>query len=123
MKDTFKCFEVSETNGVFSGSICKKNLEDLPDNDTLVKVSYSGLNYKDALSANGNRGVTKKYPHTPGIDAAGTVIQSSNPDFQPGDEVIVTSFDLGMNTPGGFSEFIRVPSEWIVKLPKQLILK
>ena len=123
MNKKFNCFEVSESNGIFSGSICKKNTSDLPDHDTLVKVEYSGLNYKDALSANGNRGVTRKYPHTPGIDAAGTIVESSSTIFKSGDEVLVTSYDLGMNTPGGFGEYIRVPSEWIVKLPNELSLK
>lgn len=89
----------------------------LPDHEVLVRVEYSSLNYKDALSARAHPGVTKAYPHTPGIDAAGIVVDSRDDRFRPGDEVIVTSYDLGMNTPGGFGERIRVPADWIVPLP------
>ena len=89
----------------------------------LIKVSYSSLNYKDALSANGNKGVTKDYPHTPGIDAVGVIVKSQNSLFKVNDKVIVTSYDLGMNTDGGFSEYIRVPSAWAVKLPENLTMK
>ncbi len=83
---------------------------------------YSSLNYKDALSANGNRGVTRRYPHTPGIDAAGTVVESQDPSIRPGDEVIVQGHDLGMNTPGGLGQFIRVPAHWVVERPIGLSL-
>ncbi len=95
----------------------------LPDGDLTVQVAYSSLNYKDALSATGNPGVTKSYPHTPGIDAAGTVLDSRDERFKVGDEVIVTSYDLGMNTPGGFGELIRVPAAWAVPLPAGLTLR
>ncbi len=103
-----------------AGRSRRKSPADLPDGDVLVRVKYSSLNYKDVLSATGNRGVTRRYPHTPGIDAAGVVEESSSPDFKAGDEVIVTSYDLGMNTPGGFGQFIRVPAAWVVKLPQGL---
>jgi putative YhdH/YhfP family quinone oxidoreductase len=83
-------------------------------------VQYSSLNYKDALSASGSPGVTRRYPHTPGIDAAGVVEASSSQDFAVGDGVVVIGHDLGMNTAGGFGEYVRVPSEWIVKLPDNL---
>ncbi|CAN5212750.1 YhdH/YhfP family quinone oxidoreductase [soil metagenome] len=95
----------------------------LPKNDVLIRVHYSSLNYKDALSASGNPGVTKKFPHTPGIDAAGIIKHSSDPRFKEGDKVIVTSYDLGQNTPGGFGEYISVPGDWIVPLPAGLSLK
>ncbi len=120
----FRAMIVEETSdNQFVRKIKDKSTSDLPDGDVLVRVSYSSLNYKDALSATGNRGVTRKYPHTPGIDAAGTVEESSNKAFQTGDAVIVTSYDLGMNTPGGFGRFIRIPSNWVVPLPKGLTLK
>lgn len=89
----------------------------------MIKVSYSSLNYKDALSASGNKGVTRTYPHTPGIDAAGVVEESRSPHFKVGDEVIVTGYDLGMNTAGGFGEYIRVPADWVVSLPESLSLR
>lgn len=98
-------------------------VDNLPPGDVLVRVNYSSLNYKDMLSASGNRGVTKNYPHTPGIDAAGIVEQCATADFKPGDEVIVTSYDLGMNTSGGLGEYIRVPASWVVKKPEGLSLR
>ena len=119
----FKALIVNEKNGKFTREISTKSLNDLPAGDVLIKVKYSSLNYKDALSATGNKGVTRKYPHTPGIDAAGMVEKSPGNLFKEGDEVVVTGYDLGMNTFGGFAEYIRVPGEWIVKLPKGLSLK
>ncbi|MFA5595672.1 MAG: YhdH/YhfP family quinone oxidoreductase [Trueperaceae bacterium] len=92
----------------------------LPEHDVTVRVAYSALNYKDALSASGNRGVSRDYPHTPGIDAAGVVVASSDPLFAAGAAVLVTGFDLGMNTPGGFGEYVRVPGDWLVPLPAGL---
>ncbi|MFW2365290.1 MAG: YhdH/YhfP family quinone oxidoreductase [Desulforhopalus sp.] len=107
----------------FTRSVVEKSIDTLPQGEVLVKVSYSSLNYKDALSAIGNRGVTKHYPHTPGIDACGVVEESSSSDFRVGDKVIVTSYDLGMNTSGGFGQYIRVPAAWIVPLPADLDLR
>lgn len=92
----------------------------LPDGDVLIRVLYSSLNYKDALSSYGNRGITKKYPHTPGIDSAGLVVESNSKEFREGDPVLVCGYDLGMNTPGGFGEYIRVPEEWVMPLPAAL---
>ena len=100
-----------------------RSVDDLPRGDVLVKVHYSSLNYKDGLSATGHRGVTKNYPHTPGVDAAGVVQESLSDAFQPGEKVIVTSYDLGMDTPGGFGQYIRVPAAWVVPLPENLSLK
>ncbi len=95
----------------------RRDLASLPDHDVTVRVECSSLNYKDALSASGNRGVTKEYPHTPGIDAAGIVVASRDPRWAVGDPVLCTGYDLGMNTPGGFGEYVRVPGEWLVPLP------
>lgn len=116
----YKAFVVEEIDDKFVPAIKSLNVDDLPVGEVLVRVYYSSLNYKDALSAAGNKGVTKKYPHTPGIDAAGVVVQSDVSSYSIGDEVIVTGYDLGMNTPGGFGEYIRVPAEWIIKLPAGL---
>lgn len=124
MVDTYKALIVTElADGNFSREISSKKIDDLPAGEVLINVKYSSLNYKDALSATGNRGVTKKYPHTPGIDAAGIVAESSAADFHPGDEVFVTGFDLGMNTSGGYQEYIRVPAAWVVKRLPNLNLK
>ena len=118
----YKALVTIEENKKFSSSIEKKNISDLPDNDTLINVKFSSLNYKDALSASGNKGVTRNFPHTPGIDAAGIIEETSSKKFKKGDEVIVTGYDMGMNTFGGFGEFIKVPEEWIIKKPNNLSL-
>lgn len=121
---TFQAFSVTENeHNFFSQTIIQRHTNDLPVGEVLIKVQYSSLNYKDALSATGNRSVTRNYPHTPGIDAAGIVEESSSSDFQKGDKVFVTGFDLGMNTSGGFGQYIRVPSKWVLKLPRRLSAK
>lgn len=124
MSTSFKALVVSENaDGSFSRNVTQRNLDSLPAGDLLIKVHYSSLNYKDALSAFGNKGVTKKYPHTPGIDAAGEVAESTDPGFKAGDKVLVTGYDLGMNTSGGFGEYIRVPAAWVIPLPDGLSLR
>lgn len=123
MQNSYKAFVVEESDGVFAGSVRHLSIGDLPEGEILVEVYYSSLNYKDALSASGNKGITRRYPHTPGIDAAGVVVSSSTPQWEPGDKVIVTGYDLGMNTPGGFGQMIRVPASWAVALPEGLTLK
>jgi putative YhdH/YhfP family quinone oxidoreductase len=121
---TFKALRIIEDDsGKYLSSIVERNIEDLPSGEVLVKIHYAALNYKDALSASGNKGVTRKYPHTPGIDGSGIVAESTSPQFQPGDKVLVTSYDLGMNTDGAFAEYIRVPVGWVVPLPDGLDLK
>lgn len=120
---TFKAFQVIEEKGSFIGSIKKVGFRHLEEDEILVKVQYSSLNYKDALSASGNKGVTKNYPHTPGIDAVGMVEQSTSDAIAVGDKVIVTSYDLGMNTDGGFAEYIKVPALWALKLPEAMTMK
>jgi acrylyl-CoA reductase (NADPH) len=123
MEKKFRALVVSEVNGKFISKITERNINKLPSGDVLINVKYSSLNYKDALSATGNKGVTRKYPHTPGIDAAGVVSETSSNKFKVGDEVLVTGYDLGMNTSGGFAEYVRVPADWVVKLPIGLTLK
>ena len=119
----FKGFIVEEQGGRFVRNIKTRSVRDLPENDLLIRVRYSSLNYKDALSASGNKGITKNYPHTPGIDAVGTVVSSDTKKFRESEKVIVTSYDLGMNTSGGFGQYIRVPSDWAVKLPEEFSMK
>ena len=121
---SFKALVTREIrDGLFDSQVEAREMDSLPVGDLLIRVYYSSLNYKDALSASGNRGVTRHYPHTPGIDATGIVEESSHPDFKPGDSVLVTGYDLGMGTSGGFSEFIRVPYSWAVKLPPTLSMR
>jgi acrylyl-CoA reductase (NADPH) len=123
MSRKFKALVANESNGKYSRIIEERKIDDLPAGEVLILVKYSALNYKDALSASGNKGVTKKYPHTPGIDAAGIVEESSSALFLKGEKVLVTGYDLGMNTSGGFAEYIRVPAAWVVKLPENLTLR
>ena len=117
----FRAFRVDRTEDrQYPRSIVMRDTGELPQGELLIDVAYSSLNYKDALSATGNPGVTRHFPHTPGIDAAGTVTASEAGDFRPGDEVIVIGFDLGMNTSGGFGQKIRVPAAWAVPMPAGL---
>ncbi|RXJ98314.1 oxidoreductase [Arcobacter sp. CECT 8989] len=90
----------------------------LEENEVLIKATYSSLNYKDALSSVGNPGVTRVFPHVTGIDVAGTVEKSTSSDFAVGQKVLVTGYDLGMNTDGGHSEYVRVPASWVVTIPE-----
>lgn len=118
---TFRALVVSrDETGGFTRRVQEKNIDDLPPGEVLVRVEYSSLNYKDALSATGHPGVTRRFPHTPGIDAAGVVQESSSERFRPGREVIVSGHDLGQNTPGGFARYLRVPAAWVVPLPEGL---
>lgn len=123
-EDTFKAFLVEEQQDEnFSSQIKEIPFSFLPGHEVLIKVHFSSLNYKDALSASGNKGVTRRYPHIPGIDAAGTVIEDKSGHFKKGQKVIVTGQDLGSNSPGGYGEFIRVPKGWVVALPEGLNLE
>lgn len=122
--ETFKALVVEAgEDKSYHGEIRQRALADLPDGEVLIRVNYSSLNYKDALSATGNKGVTRNYPHTPGIDAAGTVADSLTDAFKTGDPVLVTGYDLGMNTAGGFGQYVRVPAAWVVPLPRGLSLQ
>lgn len=118
----FKAFRVEKNETGFSRSVVEREESDLPEGELLIEVKYSSLNFKDGLSATGNPGVTRAFPHTPGIDAAGVVLASSHADFAIGDEVIAIGFDLGMGTSGGYAERIRIPAGWAVKCPAGLTL-
>lgn len=119
----FTAFQISKKEDTFHREIVQRDTHDLPEGEVLIKVAYSSLNYKDALSATGNPGVTRNYPHTPGIDAAGTVVSTTSDAVQRGQAVIVIGFDLGMNTAGGFGEYISVPAGWVTPLPSGLSLR
>ncbi len=120
---SFDAFWVERADDGMRHQVVTRNVDDLPEGDVLVEVFYSSLNYKDGMSAKGILGVTRDYPHTPGIDAAGIIRASSDPTLPVGEEVIVIGFDLGMNTPGGFGQYIRVPSGWVVPMPAGLSLR
>ena len=124
MSRTFQALVVRESDDkILTRSIEERNIDDLPLGEVLINVHYSSLNYKDGLSCNGNRGVTRHYPHTPGIDASGVVESSKSKKFRAGDSVVVSSCDLGMNTAGGFGQFIRVPADWVMHLPKGMSIR
>ena len=114
-------YEVSEQGeGNYSGALVEKNESDLPAGEVTIEVAYSSVNFKDALSASGNKGVTRNFPHVPGIDAVGTVVTSAAEGIEVGSAVIVTGYDLGMGTAGGFGQRIRGPGAWVARLPEGL---
>ena len=120
----FNCFLVEKDGtGNVQRGIARREATDLPPGDVLIRVAYSSLNYKDALAAQAHPGVVRKLPHVPGIDAAGTVVESTDARLQPGAPVVVTGYELGAGQWGGWSELIRVPADWIVPLPAGLSLK
>lgn len=120
MSGTFKALQASEGANGFEQHIVERSIDDLPEGEVLIRVSHSSINYKDALSAFGNKGVTRSFPHTPGIDAVGVVESSSDPSVRVGDQVIVMGYDLGMNTAGGYGQYIRVPAAWVIRKPDEL---
>lgn len=121
--DIFQALYTEESDGKVSANVKELPVSVLPKGDVTIQVHFSSLNYKDALSATGRNNVTRNYPHIPGIDAAGVVLEDNSATYQPGQEVVVTGQDLGTNTFGGFGELIRVPKEWVIALPKKLSLK
>jgi len=125
MSETFFRALVVKKNDdkTFTREVTERKINDLPEGQVLIRVRYSSLNFKDGLSCIGNPGVTRNYPHTPGIDASGEVAESSDSRFKEGDFVIVSGYNLGMDTSGGFGQYIRVPADWIEPLPEGLTIK
>ena len=114
----FPCLMVRRDDaGHVSSSVEDISIEDLPPGDVLIEVECSSLNYKDALACQAHPGVVTTLPHVPGIDCAGRVAESTSPEFCPSDPVLVTGYELGAPRWGGFSRFVRVPAEWVVRLP------
>src|SRR4051794_40205150 len=117
-QSTFAAFVVrKDAGGKVSAQVERLSLDDLPADEVLIRIEYSSLNYKDALASQGHPGVVRELPHVPGIDCAGQVVESTAPDYKAGDEVLVTGYDLGAGHWGAYAEFVRVPAEWIVRLP------
>jgi putative YhdH/YhfP family quinone oxidoreductase len=124
LPETFRCYLVAkDAAGNVAGQITRLRLAELPPGEVLIRVAYSSLNYKDALAATGHPGVSRFFPHIPGVDAAGTVAESGVNEFVEDDPVLVTGFDMGANRWGGFAEYVRVPHDWIVPLPFPLSLR
>jgi acrylyl-CoA reductase (NADPH) len=119
----FRTLFVEEIEGQHSIGINEMKIDDLMQGEVTIKVAYSSVNYKDGLACAPHGRIVRSYPMVPGIDLSGTVIASENPGFHEGDEVIVTSYELGVSHYGGFSEYARVPADWVIPLPQGLTLK
>lgn len=123
MSTTFRAFVVNKTNAGFSAGLQELTHADLPAGEVLVKVAYSGVNYKDGLASIPEGKIVRNYPFVPGIDLAGTVVESSDVRFKEGDAVIATSYEIGVSHYGGFSEYARIKADWVVPLPAGLTHK
>lgn len=120
----FPCFMVrKDETGRVSAGVEAITADDLPSGDVLVRVAYSSLNYKDAMASTGHSGVVRSFPHVPGIDCAGTVVESTSPDYRPGEEVLITGYELGAGHWGGYAAYVRVPADWVVRLPDGLTVR
>lgn len=120
---TFDALVVNKQEEQFSVDVQKLTINDLPEGEVLIQVHYSGVNYKDSLASIPNGNIVKNYPFVPGIDLAGVVVSSEDPRFKEGDEVIATSYEIGVSHFGGYSEYARIPGKWVVPLPDGLTLK
>ena len=120
---TFKAVLATQEDGKFRASIQELDRGMLPPGDVLVRVRYSGLNYKDGLAVTGRPGVIRKFPMVPGVDLAGVVEESASPLWKPGDQVVVTGYGLSETTWGGYSELARLDARQMVRLPEGLTLK
>jgi len=116
----FSAFKVFEENGTLSGRVVQLSLNDLSDGSVVIKTAFSSVNYKDALAATGAGKIMRRLPIVGGIDAAGTVESTSDARVKAGDAVLVTGYDLGVAHDGGYSQFVRVPGDWVVPIPKGL---
>lgn len=123
MSKEFSALVVNKTEEDFTVDITSMSFDDLPDGDVTIRVHYSSINYKDGLASIPKGNIVQKYPFIPGIDLAGTVTSSNDSRYKEDDEVIVTSYELGVSHYGGYSEYARVPGDWIVPLPDNLTLK
>lgn len=123
MTQAFAALVVDKKEEHFSVDIEKKTIQDLPEGEVLIRVHYSGINYKDSLASIPNGNIVRTFPFIPGIDLSGVVVSSTDPRFKEGDEVIATSYEIGVSHFGGFSEYARIPAKWIVPLPTGLSLK
>ena len=123
MSEEFKALVVNKTETDFSIDINNISFNDLPAGEVLIKVAYSSINYKDGLASIPEGKIVRSYPFVPGIDLAGVVVSSKDPRYSEGDQVIATSYEIGVSHYGGYSEYARIPADWIVPLPENLSLK
>jgi putative YhdH/YhfP family quinone oxidoreductase len=122
MTATFQALVV-EKNEKFSVGVQNVSFEQLPKGEVLIKVAYSSVNYKDGLASIPEGKIVRSYPFIPGIDLSGYVVSSSDPRFHEGQQVLVTGYEVGVSHYGGFSQYARIPADWIVPLPAGLTLK
>ncbi|WP_077623606.1 NADPH:quinone oxidoreductase family protein [Sediminibacillus massiliensis] len=123
MAESFRAFVVNQSEEGFSAKLDKLTKEELPQEGVLIKVHYSSVNFKDGMASTPDNKIVQSYPMVPGIDLAGEVVESDDNRYKPGDQVIATSYDIGTDHFGGYSEYARIPGEWIVPLPDGLTLK
>jgi len=119
----FKALRIFDDEHGYRSEIVEQSIDDQSDGDVVIRVAWSSINYKDALAATGKGKILREYPLNGGIDAAGTVVQSDNADFSAGDEVLITGCGLSETRDGGYSEYLRVPSKWLVPVPDGLTLR
>ncbi|WP_054940116.1 acryloyl-CoA reductase [Paenibacillus ihuae] len=122
MSNTFQALVVDKTD-TFSVEVKPVAMEELPAGEVLIKVSYSSVNYKDGLASIPNGNIVRNYPFIPGIDLSGVVISSADSRFEAGQSVIATSYGIGVSHFGGFSEYARIPADWVLPLPDGLSLR
>lgn len=118
----FCAYRIFEENGKSQGRFVDLTLDDLAAGEVVIQAHYSSINYKDALAATGAGKVIRKFPCVGGIDVSGVVASSTDARFKAGDKVLVTGYDMGVAHDGGYAEYVRVPADWVVKLPQGLTL-
>ncbi|MFZ2852690.1 MAG: oxidoreductase [Rhodocyclaceae bacterium] len=118
----FNAYLIEEKDGKTQSGFVRLDESQLDQGEVTIKVAYSSVNYKDALAATGVGRIIRRYPCVGGIDLSGTVETSADPRFKPGDQVIATSFDIGVAHHGGYAQYARVPADWVVPLPAGLSL-
>jgi acrylyl-CoA reductase (NADPH) len=116
----FKAFRIVKDEGRVHGTVVDASLDELTPGEVVIGTAFSSVNYKDALAASGGGGIVRRFPLIGGIDAAGTVVSSASPAFKVGDPVVVTGYGLGATNDGGYAAFVRVPADWVVRLPQTL---
>jgi acrylyl-CoA reductase (NADPH) len=123
LPDPFRALVLENSNGAVRASIMNLLVSSLPEEDVLVSIAYSSLNYKDALAVTNGGKIARRFPMVPGIDFSGTVVESKSDRFKPGDPVVLTGWGVGEEHWGGFAQLARVKSEWLLPLPEGLTLK
>jgi acrylyl-CoA reductase (NADPH) len=123
MPETFKALMVDRKDGETVATIQEVGVDSLPDGDVTLAVAYSSLNYKDGLAVTGKAKVLRSHPMVPGIDLAGTVLESTSANFKAGDSVLVTGYEIGERYWGGYTQLTRVKSDWLIPVPARLNLR